>query len=181
MTKAVWTKSSANRRELIAGSAPRSSWATIRLPSSAPYPEKHGEIEDLSNRRWYEGNTGAPWLEHRGSLLRDRGGQGSGGSDARVITDQAPFLWIWRERRPDVELEGLSNWRWYAASTSREPLSSNIGVLSYEAVGFLLGRLLRTILILLRFRSRNKYLRLSAFYGVSSNRLVPPKPQGRLR
>ena len=104
-----------------------------------------------------------------------------GGSDARVITDEAPFLWIWRERRPDVELEGLSNWRWYAASTSRQPLSSNIGVLSYETVGFLLGRLLRNILILLRFRSRNKYLRLSAFYGVSSNRLVPPKPQGRLR
>ena len=103
-----------------------------------------------------------------------------GGSDARVITDEAPFLWIWRERRPDVELEGLSNWRWYAASTSREPLSSNIGVLSYETVGFLLGRLLRTILILLRFRSSHKRLRLSAFDEVSSNRLVRSK-RGRLR
>jgi hypothetical protein len=102
-------------------------------------------------------------------------------SDARVITDKATLLWIWRERRPDVEVEDPSNWRWYAASTGQEPLSSNIGALSYETVGFLLGRLLRNILILLRFRSGNKYLRLSADDGVSSNQLVRSKPQGRLR
>ena len=102
-------------------------------------------------------------------------------SDARVITDAVPLLWVWRERRPDVEVEDPSNWRWYAASTGQEPLGSNIGALSYETVGFLLGRLLRNILILLRFRSRNKPLRLSADDGVSSNQLVRSKPQGRLR
>src|SRR5215472_17322038 len=44
------------------------------------------------------------------------------GSDARVIinTDEAPLFWFRRERRPDVELEDLSNCRWYAAS--QEPL-----------------------------------------------------------
>jgi hypothetical protein len=104
-----------------------------------------------------------------------------GGSDARAITDEAPLLWVWRENRPDVKVEDPSNWRWYAASTGQEPLGSNIGALSYETVGFLLGRLLRNILILLRFRSRNKPLRLSADDGVSSNQLVRSKPQGRLR
>jgi hypothetical protein len=106
-----------------------------------------------------------------------------GDSDARVITDsdEAIVLWLWRERRPDVEVEDLSNCRWYAASTGQEPLGSNIGALSFETVGFLLGRLLRNILILLRFRSRNKRLRFRPFDWVSSNRLVPSKPQGRLR
>jgi hypothetical protein len=105
------------------------------------------------------------------------------GSDARVITDsdEALVLWLWQERRPEVELEDLSNCRWYAASTGQEPLGSNIGALSFETVGFLLGRLLRNILILLRFRSTNKRLRFRPFDGVSSNRLVPSKPQGRLR
>jgi hypothetical protein len=71
-----------------------------------------------------------------------------GGSDARVIvsTDEAPLLWLWRERRPDVEPPDLSTCRWYAASTGQEPLGSNIGALSFETVGFLLGRLLRDIL-----------------------------------
>jgi hypothetical protein len=106
-----------------------------------------------------------------------------GGSDARVIinTHEAPLLWLWQERSPDIELEELSNCRWYAASTGQEPLGSNIGAPYFETVGFLLGRLLRNILILLRSRSRNKQLRFSEFDGVSSNRLVPPKPQGRLR
>jgi hypothetical protein len=106
-----------------------------------------------------------------------------GDSDARVITDtdEAHVLRLSRERRPDVGSEDLSNLRWYAAGTSQEPLGSNTGALSFETVGFLLGRLLRNILILLRFRSRNEPLRLSAFDGVSSNQLVPSKPQGRLR
>ena len=71
-----------------------------------------------------------------------------GDSDARVITDsdEALVLWRWRERRPDVELEDLSNCRWYAASTGQEPLGSNIGALSFETVGFLLGWLLGTFL-----------------------------------
>ena len=102
-------------------------------------------------------------------------------SDARVIVDGVPLLWIWRERRPDVELEDLSICRWYATSTGQEPLGSNIGALSYETVGFLLARLLRNILILLRIRSRNKPLHLSAFDGVASNQSVRSKPQGRLR
>jgi len=104
-------------------------------------------------------------------------------SDACVITDsdEALVLWLWRERRPDVELEDLSNRRSYAASTGQELLGSNIGDLSFETVGFLLGRLLRNILILLRFQSRNKRLRFRPFDGLSSNRLVPSKPQGRLR
>jgi len=106
-----------------------------------------------------------------------------GGSDARVITytDEAPVLWLWWERRRHVDMEDLSNCRWYAASTSQEPLGSNIGALPFETVGFLLGRLLRNILILLRFRSRNKRLRLCAFDGVSSKQLVRSKPQGRLK
>ena len=75
-----------------------------------------------------------------------------GDSDARVITDsdEALVLWLWQERRPEVELEDLSNCRWYAASTGQEPLGSNIGALSFETVGFLLGRLRRNILVLLR-------------------------------
>jgi hypothetical protein len=102
-----------------------------------------------------------------------------GDSDARVITDsdEALVLWLWRERRPDVELEDLSKCRWYAASTAQEPLGSNIRALSFETVGFLLGRLLRNILILLRFRSRNKHLRFRALDKVSSNQ----KPQRRPR
>ena len=93
------------------------------------------------------------------------------GPDARVIinTDEAPLFWFRRERRPDVELEDLSNCRWYAAS--QEPLGSNIGALSFETIGFLLGR----------SRSRNKRLRLSASEGVSSTQLVRSDPQGRLR
>src|SRR5215468_770872 len=92
-------------------------------------------------------------------------------SDVRVIVDGVPLLWIWRERRPDIELE---------TSIGQERLDSNIGVLSYETVGFLLRRLLRNILILLRIRSRNKPSYLSAFDGVASNQLVRSKPQGRL-
>jgi hypothetical protein len=103
-----------------------------------------------------------------------------GGSDARVITDtdEPLVFWIWRARRPHVELEDLSKCR---SSIGQEPLGSNIRALSFETVGFLLGRLLWSILILLRFRSRNKHLRLSALDRVSSNPLVRSKPQGRLR
>jgi len=50
----------------------------------------------------------------------------------------------------NIELEDLSNCRWYATSTGQEPLGSNIGALSFETVGFLLGRLLRNIVVLLR-------------------------------
>jgi len=94
-------------------------------------------------------------------------------SDARVIVDGVPLLWIWRERPPrrrtgDQHRSGAAR-------------LANIGALSYETVGFLLGRLLRNILILLRIRSRNKPSYLSAFDWVASNQLVRSKPQGRLR
>jgi hypothetical protein len=104
--------------------------------------------------------------------------------DTRVIryTDEAPVLWLWRERRPDVELEDLSNYRWYAASARQESLGSNIGALSFETSGFLLGRLLRDILlIVLRFLSRNKPPRFGALNKMSSNQLVRSKPQERLK
>jgi hypothetical protein len=104
-----------------------------------------------------------------------------GGSDARVITKEVPLLWIWRERRPDVEAEDLSNFRWYGASTGPEPMGPKLGALSFETAGFLLARLLRNILVLLRFRSRDKQLRLSAFDKASSNQLVRSKPQRRPR
>jgi len=105
------------------------------------------------------------------------------GSDAPVITDtdEAHVLCLWRERRVHIDLKDVSNYRWYAANTGQEPLGSNIGALLFETAGFLLGRLLRNILILLRTRSKNKHLRLSAFDKVSSNQLVRSKPQGRLR
>jgi len=103
--------------------------------------------------------------------------------DAPVITDtdEAHVLCLWRERRVHIDLKDVSNYRWYAANTGQEPLGSNIGALPFETAGFLLGRLLRNILILLRTRSKNKHLRLSAFDKVSSNQLVRSKPQGRLR
>ena len=107
-----------------------------------------------------------------------------GGSDGRVImgTDEAPLLRVWWERRSDVEREDLSSRRWRAANAGQEPMGSNIGALSYETVGFLLGRLLRNILlILLRFLNRNKRLRLGSFDEMPSNQLVRSKPQGRLR
>jgi hypothetical protein len=102
-----------------------------------------------------------------------------GDSDARVITDsdEALVLWLWPERRPEVELEDLSNCRWYAASTGQEPLGSNIGALSFETVGFLLGRLLRNILVLLPSGAGMR-LRFTPFDGVSSNRLVPSNHRG---
>ena len=84
-----------------------------------------------------------------------------GRSEACVIVgDKTPLPRSWRERGP-VELDDLSNCRWYAASTGQEPLGSNIGAPSFDTVGFLPGRLLRNILALLRFRSRNKHLRFS--------------------
>ena len=106
-----------------------------------------------------------------------------GGSDARVITgiDKALVLWLWRENRPDVDLKDLSNCRWYAASSGQEPLGSNIGTLSFETVGFLLGRLLRNILVLLRSGAGTSAYASGHSTGVSSNRLVSSKPQGRLR
>jgi hypothetical protein len=49
-----------------------------------------------------------------------------GGSDAPVIKDpdETLVLWIWRKKRVHVDLEDLSNCRWYAASTSQQPLGT---------------------------------------------------------
>jgi hypothetical protein len=104
-----------------------------------------------------------------------------GRSHAPVIpgSHQAPPPRL-RHQRRDVEPESLLSFQRYDANTSQEPAGSNIGALSYESIGFLLGRLLRSILlILLRFRSRNK--RLPSITMVSSNQLVRSKPQGRLQ
>ena len=104
------------------------------------------------------------------------------GSAARVImgADGAPLVRLWREKRANVEPEDLSNRRWYGPSTV--PMGSNIGPLLYATATFFLRWLPRNILlILLRLRIRNKYLRFSAFDEVSSNQLVRSKPQRRLR
>ena len=101
-----------------------------------------------------------------------------GGSDARVIMgiDEAPLL------PHDVKLEDLSNHRWYEANTGQGPMGSTNGAPFYPTAAFFVRLLPRNILlILLVFLSRNKRLRFSAFDGVSSNRLVRSKPQGRLR
>ena len=57
-----------------------------------------------------------------------------GGSDARIISDtgEAFVFWTRRERRPDVELEDVSNRRWYAASIGQEPLGSGSGAVAPE-------------------------------------------------
>jgi hypothetical protein len=107
-----------------------------------------------------------------------------GGSDARVIvgTDEAPLLWLWREKRVDVELEDLLNRRCYGANTGQAPMGSNIGDLFYATAVVFLSWLPRNILrILLRFLSRNKCLRFRAFDKVSSNQLDRSRPQETLR
>jgi hypothetical protein len=102
-----------------------------------------------------------------------------GGSGAVIVsTGDVGLLRLSQDRRGDVKLE---NRRWYAANAGEEPRSRTIGAFSYETAGFLLGRLLRNALFLLRFRSRNRHLQLSAFDGVSSKILVRSKPQGRLK
>ena len=110
----------------------------------------------------------------RGYLIR--------GSGARVImgAEEAPLLRLRREKRANVEPEGLSNRRWYGPSTG--PMGSNIGALFYATAAFFLRWLPRKILlILLPFLSRNKRLRFNALDKVSSNRLVRSRPQGRLK
>jgi hypothetical protein len=95
--------------------------------------------------------------------------------------DEAPLVRLWRKKRGD-EPEDLLKCRWYGTNAGQAPVGSNDGALSYETAGFLLGRLLRNVLlILLRFLNRNKRLRFSAFDEIPSNQLVRSKPQGRLR
>jgi hypothetical protein len=107
-----------------------------------------------------------------------------GGSDGRVImgTDQAPPL-LWRKmRNRSDEPEDMLKCRCYGADAGPALAGSNIGTVSCVNAAFFLGRLLRRIvLILLQLVSRNKRLRKSALDNVSSNQLVPSRPQGRLR
>jgi hypothetical protein len=65
----------------------------------------------------------------------------SAASDAPVITDtdEAHVLCLWREKRVHIDLEDVSNYRWYAANTGQEPLGSNIGALLFETVVFCWG------------------------------------------
>jgi hypothetical protein len=110
----------------------------------------------------------------RGYLIR--------GSAARVImgADGAPLVRLWREKRANVEPEDLSNRRWYGPSTV--PMGSNIGPLLYATAAFFLRWLRRNILLILLLLSRrNSRLRVSALGKVASNRLVRPRPQGRLK
>ena len=102
-----------------------------------------------------------------------------GGSHAGVIINEVPL--IWQEKCGD-ELEGPLKRRYHGANAGQAPVSSNIEALFCANAAFFLGRLLRRIvLILLRFVSTNKRLRNGALYKVSSNQLVPSRPQGRLR
>jgi hypothetical protein len=106
-----------------------------------------------------------------------------GGSHARVIIggDEAAPLRLGREKRGD-ESEDPLKCGCYGANAGRVPVGSNIEALFYANAAFFLGRLLRRIVqILLRFVSRNKRLRDSALDPVSSNQLVPSRPQERLR
>jgi hypothetical protein len=107
-----------------------------------------------------------------------------GGSYAPIImgTDEDP-LWLWRERRKRGDQpEDLSKCRCYGANAGPAPVGSNIGAVFCVNAAFFLGRLLRrTFRILLLFVSMNRRLRNGALDKVSSNQLVPSRPQGRLR
>jgi len=127
---------------------------------------------------------------HKPTGGKPSGGQGSthrstvGGSYAPVImgTDEDP-LWLWRKRRKRGDQpEDLSNCRCYGANAGPAPVGSNIGAVFCVNAAFFLGRLLRrTFRILLLFVSTNRRLRNGALDKVSSNQLVPSRPQGRLR
>jgi hypothetical protein len=107
----------------------------------------------------------------------------TGDLHARVIigNDKAPLVPPWREKRGD-EPEGLLKCRYYGANAGQASVTSNIRALFYVNAAFFLGRLLRRIvLILLRFVSRTRRLSNSGPDKVSSNQLVPSRPQERLR
>jgi hypothetical protein len=103
-----------------------------------------------------------------------------GGSYApaiKSIDDAPPSLWQRRRKRGDL-LKSCC----YGANAGPAPVGSNIGVVFCVNAAFFLGRLFRRILLILRrFVSRNKLLRNGAPDQVSSNQLVPSRPQGRLR
>jgi hypothetical protein len=104
------------------------------------------------------------------------------GSDACVIIgSKAPLLRLLREKRGD-EPEHVLKSRCYGANASQAPVGSNIEAVFYANAAFFLGRLLgRIVRILLLLVSRNKRLRDNRLDQVSSNQLVPSRPQERLR
>jgi len=88
---------------------------------------------------------------------------------------------IWREKRGD-EPEGVLERRCYGASLAQTPVSSNIEALFYANPAFCVGQLLRRIVRTLQlFVSGNKRLRNCALGNVSSNQLVPSRPEERPR
>jgi hypothetical protein len=104
------------------------------------------------------------------------------GSNARVITgsEKAPFLRPWREKRGDERADRLKCR--YGANACQTPVASNVGALCYANAALFLARLLRrTPQILLLFVSRTRRLPNNALNQVSSNQLVPSRPQERLR
>ena len=110
----------------------------------------------------------------RGYLIR--------GSGARVImgAEEAPLLRLRREKRANVEPEGLSNRRWYGPSTG--PMGSNIGALFYATAVFFLRWLLRNILLIpLRVLNRNNPLPFCTLDKFLSEQSGRARPQGRLK
>jgi hypothetical protein len=106
-----------------------------------------------------------------------------GGSHVSAIIggdELRPFR-LWREERGDQPKDPLKR-HYYRANAGQGPVGSNIEALFFAASAFFLGRLLRRIVLtLLLLVSKNKRLRNSALDNVSSNQLVPSKPQERRR
>ena len=106
-----------------------------------------------------------------------------GGSHVSAIIsgEEARPLRFWQEKRGD-QPQDLLKCRYYGANAAQAPAGSSPETLFYLNAALFLGRLLKWIvLILLLLVSRNKRLRNNALDKVSSNQLVPSKPQGRLR
>jgi hypothetical protein len=106
-----------------------------------------------------------------------------GGSHVSAIIgdDEARPFRLWREKRGH-QPEDLLKRRYYGANAGQASVGSNIEALFFANPAFFLGRLLRRIVLsLLWFVSRNKRSRDSALDKVSSNQLVPSRPEGRLR
>jgi hypothetical protein len=103
-------------------------------------------------------------------------------SGARVImgAEEAPLLRLRREKRANVEPEGLSNRRWYGPSTV--PYGLEYRAFFYATATFFLRWLPRNILpILLLLSRRNSRLRFSALDKLLSDQSVRSRLQGRLK
>jgi hypothetical protein len=102
-------------------------------------------------------------------------------SDACVIVgDKTPLPRPWQEKRGNEQ--DTLKCGWYGTNTGQAPMGSNIEVLVFANAAFVLGRLLRRIVLtLLLFVTKNKRFRNSALDNMSSNHLVPSRSQERLR